>query len=173
MYLSGVSSSVFFFFFFFPFCIAAVLQCGSLFAALIVFGQHVPQARASPLIKDPCLHLQLPALVGVTPSFLQSVGILVRINGLLSPAAGALGSELSNEDPKGGCGAGVPQAGSCGHGEKGQCRAPTGLPCPECSLSPSLHPHVTLGKSLNFPPVCFPIHQLGTGINLSPVVSFP
>lgn len=55
MYLSGVSSS--FFFFSLSFCIAAVLQCWSLFAALIVFGQrvgwqHLLQARASHLIRD-------------------------------------------------------------------------------------------------------------------------
>lgn len=39
MYLSGISSSVFFFFF--SPRIAAVLQCGSLFAALIVLWQSI------------------------------------------------------------------------------------------------------------------------------------
>lgn len=79
-----------------------------------------------------------------------------RISGLPGPATGALGSELSSEDPKG------------GRGEKGQCGAHTGLPHTEYSLPPSLRPHVTLGKSLNFSLVCIPIHQLRAGINLSP-----
>lgn len=55
-----------FFFFFFSFRIADVLQRGSLFAALIVFGQrvgwqHLPQARPSPLSRDPHCRLLLPA----------------------------------------------------------------------------------------------------------------
>ena len=175
---SYVSFRRFFLCFFFSFCIAAVLQCRSLFAAFIVFGQRVgwqylPQARASPLIRDPHLHLQLPAPAGATPSLLQAGGFLGRINGLLGPATGVLGSELHSENPKGGRGAGVPWVGGCGHGEKGQRGAHTGLLRPKCSLPLPLLPHITLGKSLNFPLVCILIHQLGAGINLSPVASFP
>lgn len=136
MYLSGVSSSVFFFF---SFCIAAVLQCGSLFAALIVFGQrvgwqHLPQARASPFIRDPRLHLLLLASAGATPSLLQAGGFLVGINGSLDRATGAFGFELSSEDPKEGGGTGVPQAGGCGHGEKGQRGPHTGVLRPNAAF---------------------------------------
>lgn len=66
MYLSGVSSYFFFVFFFFSFCIAAVLQCWSLFAALIVFSwrvgrQHLLQAKAAHLIRG---HFSRPGLFG-------------------------------------------------------------------------------------------------------------
>lgn len=41
------------------------------------------------------------------------------------------------------------------------------------SLPLPLHPHITLGKVLNFPLVFIPMHQFMTGISLSPVASLP
>lgn len=163
MYLSGISSSVFFFFFFFPsFCITAVLQCWSLFAALIVFRHragwhHVPQARASTLARVPCLQLQLPAPVGATPSLLQ------QDNGLLGPGIGALRSQLSSEDTEGGYGLRSHRQVIVDMGG----RDSVGFLCPECSLSPTLHQNIAVGKSLDFPVVRITIHQVRARMSLS------
>lgn len=42
-----------------------------------------------------------------------------------------------------------------------------GCLCPQCSLSPTLHQHITLGKSFNFPLVRIAIHQVRARISLS------
>lgn len=63
-----------------------------------------PPSLASPFIRDHRLYLQLPAPAGTSPSLPQASGFLGRP---LAP------SGLSSEDPKGRCGAEVPQAGSC------------------------------------------------------------
>lgn len=150
MYLSGVSSSVFFFSFFLHCCCASVwvFVCSS--HCLQAEGWRVasspgqgftpyqgPPSLASPFIRDHRLYLQLPAPAGTSPSLPQASGFLGRP---LAP------SGLSSEDPKGRCGAEVPQAGSCRCQEKGQHRTHTGLPHPNCSLPLPLHPRITLGK---------------------------
>lgn len=81
-------------------------------------------------------------------------------------ATDALMSELSSEDPGVGCGAGVPWAGGCGHGNKGQHGGHTEPPFATAS---TYH----LGKQLDFSLVFIPMHQFMTGISLSPIASLP
>lgn len=56
--------------------------------------------------------------------------------------------------------------GTVGTGTRGSMGLTQSLPVP-------LHPHVTLGKPLNLPLVFIPMHQLMTGISLSPVALLP